>query len=292
MQACLPEWREFRVRTRYGGEIESSWTNVRLSDNSQLGIGMDITARNQAERALRASEEALRDSHRLKDEFLATLAHELRNPLAPISNALELIRMGPALEGTAKNALPVLERQLGVMVRLVDDLVDLSRISSGKIELRKERLDIAAVVQTAADNARSFLRSRNHQLTVITSSEAPLLVEGDPIRLHQVFSNLLNNAGKFTPPGGKVWVEVGREKNDAVVRVRDSGVGVSAPMLSQIFEMFVQGAAPGLEGKERGLGIGLSLVRRLLDLHGGTVSASSPGPDRGSEFVVRLPLNG
>jgi len=287
MQACLPEWRDFRVRTRSGGEVESSWTNVRLSDRTQLGIGIDITERKRAERALRASEEALRHAGRLKDEFLATLAHELRNPLSPMRSAVDLLRMADGASQGSK-ALAVLDRQIGVMVRLVDDLLDVSRITSGKIDLRKERLDLTAIARSALEANRTFFREKGVELTIAAPVE-PVPVDGDSVRLEQVLSNLLNNAAKFTPPGGKVLLAVEHQGDEAVVRVRDSGIGIAPDILPDIFGMFVQGDLEAAR-YHGGLGIGLSLVKRLAELHGGSAAASSAGLGQGSEFVVRLPL--
>jgi len=288
MQACRPEWRDFRVKARDGRVVESSWTNVRLSDDTQLGIGVDLTERKRVEAALRESEEALRHADRLKDEFLATLAHELRNPLSPMRNAVEILRDHGGDREAADHALAVLDRQLNVMVRLVDDLLDISRITRGKIELVRSLVDLDSILQRAIENTRPQFRENEHQLTYQLPG-GPLTVAGDPVRLEQIFANLLNNAAKFTPRGGVVTVEVTCHADEAAVRVRDTGIGIASDVLPRIFDTFVQGDR-SVDRARGGLGIGLSLVKRLVDLHGGEVEAFSAGRGQGSEFVVRLPL--
>src|SRR5262249_41590384 len=233
------------------------------------------------------SERALRDADRRKDEFLATLAHELRNPLAPVCNALELLRRSDSDPEVREYARSVMDRQLGQLVRLIDDLLDRSRITMGKLQLRKERMEAAGVFDSAVEAARPLLESRRHELTVSLPPE-PIVIEGDPTRLSQVLSNLLNNAAKYTERGGQVWLTAEHRDGEAVIRVRDSGMGIEAGHLPRIFEMFSQ-ISPALERSQGGLGIGLSLVRGLVELHGGTVEARSGGRGRGSEFVVRLP---
>jgi PAS domain S-box-containing protein len=229
----------------------------------------------------------LREADRRKDEFLAVLAHELRNPLAPLSNALQVMRLTAVNEQTAR-VRDMMERQVRQMTRLVDDLLDVSRITRGKIVLRKERLDLAEVVVSALEASRPLIEAERHELTV-TPSERPLFVEGDRARLAQVLSNLLTNAAKYTPEGGHIWLAVERRGPEAELRVRDNGVGIPAEMLSRVFEMFAQ-VERHLGRAQGGLGIGLTLVRSLVEMHGGTVRAYSGGPGQGSEFVVRLPL--
>jgi signal transduction histidine kinase len=238
----------------------------------------------------------LQETDRRKDEFLAMLGHELRNPLAPIRNALHLIRLrGDPPEGDVRESWDVIERQVEHLARLVDDLLDVSRITRGKINLQKERVDLAAVVGRAVEGSRPLLAARRHAFAVCPAGE-PLPVDADPVRLAQVFLNLLNNAAKYTPEGGGVTLTVekvppaaagGPER--ALVRVRDTGVGISKEMLASVFELFTQ-AASTLDRSEGGLGIGLTLVRRLVEMHGGSVRAFSEGPGRGSEFAVWLPL--
>ena len=245
------------------------------------GVAIDITERMRAE-------EALRQADRRKDEFLATLAHELRNPLAPIRNAVQLLRLD-ASGGTIQSAIEMLERQTTQMVRLIDDLLDVSRVSRGKIELRRERIELASVVNHAVEAARSH-DADGHELTVTLPSE-PIYLNADPIRLTQVIGNLLNNAYKFTPLGGCIRLLVERKDEHVVIRVQDTGIGIAADQLPHIFEMFSQ-VDTSLERSRAGLGIGLSLVQRLVELHGGTVEAHSKGIGLGAEFIIRLPMSG
>jgi PAS domain S-box-containing protein len=230
----------------------------------------------------------LREGDRRKDEFLATLAHELRNPLAPIRNGLQIMRLSDGDRLTIEQARTMMERQLTQMVHLVDDLLDLSRISRGKIELRKERVELAKVVQHAVETSRPAIEQAGHELTV-AMPPGPIFVDADTTRLAQVFANLLNNAAKYTERGGRVRLTVQRRGGEVVVSVKDSGIGIPAPMLSKVFEMFTQ-VDRNLERSQGGLGIGLSIVRRLVEMHDGTVEAHSDGDGKGSEFVVRLPL--
>ncbi len=230
--------------------------------------------------------EELREGDRRKDEFLATLAHELRNPLAPIRNSLQVMRLAGNNARAAEDSRATIERQVRQMVRLIDDLLDLSRISRGKLELRKERVELAAVLNSALETSRPLIEQSGHQLTVALPGE-PISLEADPTRLAQVFSNLLNNAAKYTERDGQIRLTAERKGDSVTVRVRDNGVGISAEMLPRIFEMFTQ-VGHSLERSQGGLGIGLTLVRRLAEMHGGTVEAHSAGPGCGSEFVVRL----
>ena len=243
------------------------------------GIAEDITERKHAE-------QALREADRRKDEFLAILAHELRNPLAPIAAALQLMKDregGPEMEDERAMA----ERQVRHMARLIDDLMDVSRISRGKVVLRKEVVDLTAIVARAAEAARPLLAERRHEF-IVSLSEEPVLLEADPMRLEQVLANLLGNAAKYTDPGGRIRLAAGRAGGRAVVRVRDTGIGIEPRMLSRVFGRFVQ-VERRLDRSRGGLGIGLSLVKGLVELHGGSVTARSEGPGRGSEFIVRLP---
>ena len=230
---------------------------------------------------------ALEEADRRKDEFLATLAHELRNPLAPIHNAMHLLRLTAANEGSPY-LLEMMERQVGYLVRLVDDLLEVSRITRGKIELRKQRVELSSIIDAAVETTRPLIESARHELTIALTQE-PLFLEADPVRLAQVFANLLNNAAKYTNQGGRIWVTAVREKNSAAVTVRDTGIGIAAAALPRVFDMFMQGDATKSRGGG-GLGIGLTLVRTLTEMHGGIVEARSEGPGKGSEFVVRLPL--
>jgi PAS domain S-box-containing protein len=248
----------------------------------------DISERKQLEEALREQAEALQASDRRKDEFLATLAHELRNPLAPILNSVQLLHLLQSKDPTLLQVCEILDRQTRHMARLVDDLLDLSRVARGQVRLRRERLDLAAVVRQAVQTSEPLIQARRHQLTV-TLPEQPLALEGDQARLVQVLTNLLNNAAKYTDQGGRIDLRAGREGEEAVIRVRDTGVGIPPELLPRIFDLFMQ-VEESRDRSQGGLGIGLALVRRLVELHGGTVSADSAGPGRGSEFVVRLPL--
>jgi signal transduction histidine kinase len=232
--------------------------------------------------------EELKDAAHRKDEFLAMLAHELRNPLAPVRNALHLMRRQFAGDAVLAQTGTMMERQVAHLVRLVDDLLDVSRITRDKIELRKEPLDLRAVVSRVVESVRPALDERGHHLEVALPAE-PVWVDADPARLEQVLENLLSNAGKYTPPGGHIRCAAGREGGEAVIRVQDDGIGIRPEMQARVFDLFQQ--ADRVPGRvSEGLGLGLTLVRRLVQLHGGTVVVHSAGPGRGSQFVVRLPL--
>jgi signal transduction histidine kinase len=240
------------------------------------------------EQRVRERTAALKEADRRKDEFLAMLAHELRNPLAPIRNALHVMQLAGDDVRALTEVRDMMERQVCHLVRLVDDLMDVSRISRGKIELRKQRLDVAAAVRNALEIARPLVEAAGHEVTLALPSE-PLVVEADPARLVQVVANLLNNASKYTEPGGRIWLSAARDAGHAVVRVQDTGIGIPTEMLPHVFDMFVQVDA-AVSRSQGGLGIGLTLVKRLVELHGGSVEAASGGPGLGSEFIVRLPL--
>jgi PAS domain S-box-containing protein len=230
----------------------------------------------------------LQEASRRKDEFLAMLAHELRNPLAPIRNGLQVMRMAGTDGALVERMRDMMDRQLTQLVRLVDDLLDVSRITRGKIELRKERVCLAAVIESALETSHPLVEAAKHRLSVDLPPD-PLAVTGDFTRLAQVVSNLLNNSAKYTPEGGRVWVSAAREGDRAAIRVRDDGTGISADMLPTVFDLFTQ-VDRTIDRAQGGLGIGLTLVRRLVEMHGGSVEARSDGAGRGSEFVVRLPL--
>ena len=250
-------------------------------------IARDITERKRLEDELRQVAAELSDANRQKDEFLATLAHELRNPLAPLRNALQIIRLSPDRDAR-EQARSLMERQLGQMVRLVDDLMDVSRITRGKVELRKERVQLSAVVGSAVETSRPLIEQMGHELTVRLPKH-PVVVDADPTRLAQVFANLLNNAAKYSDRGGHIWLTAERQGSDVVVSVKDTGIGIPPDKLTSIFDMFSQ-VDRSLEKAQGGLGIGLTLVRRLVEMHDGRVEARSEGIGRGSEFVVRLPV--
>jgi PAS domain S-box-containing protein len=233
------------------------------------------------------AEDALREADKRKDEFLATLAHELRNPLAPICNLLPL--MGRPGGARASDRLQVvIQRQVQQLVRLVDDLMDVSRVTRGKTELRKTPVRLEDVVRSAIEESQPLLDSAGHHLSVSVPDE-PLILDADPVRLTQVFANLINNAARYTANGGQIWLTVYRDKNDAVVSLRDNGIGIEPAMLPRVFEMFAQ-ETHSSGGSHGGLGIGLTLVENLVKMHGGSVEAKSEGPGRGSQFIVRLPL--
>jgi signal transduction histidine kinase len=222
-----------------------------------------------------------------KDEFLAMLAHELRNPLAPIRNTISILRLSGGKQ-PASQLWEMMERQVGHMVRLVDDLLEVSRITRGKIDLRKDRIELSLVVASAVETSRPLVEAGNHRLAITLPGDS-LVVEGDATRLAQVFANLLNNAAKYTDPGGEIALVAEQDAGDVVVRVRDNGVGIAPDALPRIFDMFMQAGLPG-RSLQPGLGIGLTLARSLVELHGGSIEARSDGPGRGAEFTVRLPL--
>jgi two-component system CheB/CheR fusion protein len=238
--------------------------------------------------AERERADELAEASRHKDEFLATLAHELRNPLAPIRNAVQYLGMEGLKEPDVRTARDMIARQVAVMVRLIDDLLDVSRISRNKLDLRKQQVELAAVVESAVESSRPLIQQCGHELTVSLPPQ-PVHLDADPVRLSQVFSNLLNNAAKYTKLRGHIWLTAEREGSDAVVSVRDNGIGIPGDMLARVFDMFTQ-VDRSLERSQGGLAIGLTLVRRLVEMHDGSIEARSNGPDQGSEFVVRLPL--
>jgi PAS domain S-box-containing protein len=244
------------------------------------GIATDITAQKN-------TEEALRQADRRKDIFLATLSHELRNPLAPIRHAARLLRLPRTSPRDVERAQEIIERQSQHLSRLLDDLLDVSRITRGSVELRKQLVSISSTIDTALEAARPLIEARGHTLTVDVSPQ-PMYVYADGVRLSQVLANLLTNAAKYTPNGGSIRIQGRREKGMVVLRVMDNGVGIAPDVLPRIFEMFSQGRSER-QHAEGGLGIGLALVRGLLELHGGTVEARSAGTGRGSEFIVRVP---
>ena len=276
-----------------GGRRHVSLTISPLKDDAGNVVGAskivrDMTDRKRAEDDLQRLAADLSEADRRKNEFLAMLAHELRNPLAPISNAARVLRLGGGTGEAVRSASEMLERQVGQMSRLVDDLLDMSRITRGRIELRTRRIELAPVIQQAVEAVRAQYKTMNHELTV-TLPARPLHVEADPARLAQVVGNLLNNACKFTDSGGQVWLTVEEAHGQAVICVRDNGIGVAAEHLPRLFDMFAQ-VDTSLERSRDGLGIGLTLVKTLVDMHGGSVEAQSAGPGRGSTFTVRLPI--
>lgn len=250
-------------------------------------IGMAVD-RKRLETELRRRADELAEADRRKDEFLAMLAHELRNPLAPILHAVQLVGMPGASADDLRASHTIIRGQVEQMARLVDDLLDVSRITRGQITLRMEPIQLSDVIMQAVESCRPLIESNRHTLEVLPSPE-PLEVRGDATRLVQVVTNLLNNAAKYTDEGGHIWLALARDGENAVVSVRDSGIGISPDMLPRIFDLFTQ-AARSLARSQGGLGIGLTLVRRLVELHGGSILAHSGGLGQGSEFAVRLPL--
>jgi PAS domain S-box-containing protein len=248
----------------------------------------DISTHVAARTAVEESREALKDADRRKDEFLATLAHELRTPLAPIHNALEILRLSGRDGAVARSVYEMMGRQVNHMVRLVDDLMEVSRITRGKIDLQKQRVELAAVVGSAVETTRPLIDAAGHLLTVDLGAE-PFELDADPVRLAQVFGNLLNNAAKYTPNGGQITLRAEQRGTHVVVSVRDNGGGIRPDVLGQVFDPFVQGERSYTRSKG-GLGIGLTLARSIVALHGGTIEARSAGLGQGSEFTVRLPL--
>ncbi|MGJ0392164.1 MAG: PAS domain S-box protein [Methylocystis sp.] len=235
----------------------------------------------------KTAEESLRNADRRKDEFIALLAHELRNPLVPIHNGVHLLKAREQKSGAVHDGplLDMMERQVANLVRLVDDLLEISRIASGRIKLRREPTDVVSVLRSSMETSRASIEIARHEATFLEPSE-PLFVDGDPVRLGQIFANILNNAVKYTPEGGRIDIKVERRGRTAVVTVRDNGRGIGPQDLPHVFDAFARGDKSG----DGGLGIGLALVRKLVELHGGTVEATSEGPGQGSAFIVSLPL--
>jgi PAS domain S-box-containing protein len=248
----------------------------------------DISAQVEARKAVEESREALKEADRRKDEFLATLAHELRTPLAPIHNALQILRLAGKDGAVARSVYDMMDRQVAHMVRLVDDLMEVSRITRGKIELRRQRVDLGTIIRSAVETTRPLIDASGHLLTVDLGRE-PLELDADAVRLAQVFGNLLNNAAKYTPNGGQITLRAERRDDNVSVSVRDNGEGIRADVLPQVFDPFVQGER-NYTRSQGGLGIGLTLARSIVALHGGSVEARSAGLGQGSEFIVRLPL--
>jgi PAS domain S-box-containing protein len=275
---------EARFRLKNGEERTGVIGSAVVAINSRpcvLSSVIDITERKQME-------EALKRADRRKDEFLAMLAHELRNPLAPIRNAAQVLKLVGVSDAHQQWACEVIERQTQHLTRLVDDLLDVSRITQGKITLSRAPLDLATIILRAVEASRPLIDTRRHQLTIALPLE-PVRVEGDLFRLVQVVGNLLNNAAKYTDEGGQIQIAAQQEGAEAVIRVRDNGMGLSTDLLPHVFDLFTQ-ADCSLDRSQGGLGIGLTLVWQLVDLHDGRVEARSDGPGQGSEFIVRLPV--
>jgi PAS domain S-box-containing protein len=299
LERCLRDWTsatttgscyETEYRVRRASDASWRWHLSRglpIRDDhgaivNWFGTCTDIEDQKQVQAALRDTEERLRRELRRKDEFLAMLGHELRNPLTPILGAVQLLK-----ERARADELDIIERAALHMTRLVDDLLDVARITRGRVQLRKEIVELASVVDRATEAVRPLLEARRHRL-VVEVPRSGCAVDADPMRLAQVIGNLLNNAAKYTEPGGTIAVRATHDANELALSVTDTGIGISAGDLDSVFDLFAQGAR-SLDRSEGGLGIGLTLARNLVERHGGRLEASSPGPGRGSEFTVRLP---
>lgn len=283
----------FSRRGNLLGMISTQWTHNHTPSDRDLNLldilarqAADLIERKIAEDALQQSQAALIAEDRRKDEFLATLAHELRNPLSPITSALQILRMGP--QENQKEIFAMMDRQIGHVVRIIDDLLDVSRIRQGKIDLRKRRIVIQSAIRDAIEASSPLIASKEHQL-VLHLSDEPIWVYADLTRIAQVIGNLINNAAKYTPRNGTVTISLTTDEDHAVCSVTDSGIGIPADMLPKIFELFAQ-VDNHLERSQGGLGIGLSLVKRLLEMHGGDIEVHSMGENRGSIFTLRLPI--
>ena len=277
---------EFRIVRPSDGVMRWLHVNGRTIPNAdapprRIGVTIDITDRKR-------DEQALQEADRRKNDFLATLAHELRNPLAPIRNAVELLRMRNPLPVDKRGPAEVIDRQTRALTRLVDDLLDISRITQNRLELRREPASLSAIVEGAVEASRPLIDAGGHVLD-ISMPEEPIVLLADVTRLSQVLSNLLNNAARYSDKKGRIHVEVRREAADAVVRITDEGIGIPATMLHRVFDMFVQVDRAHERGRG-GLGVGLALSRQLVEMHGGRISAHSPGPGLGSTFEVRIPI--
>jgi len=263
----------------------------RETDLERIGYTValtDITLRKHLEEELKHRMEELKMIDRRKDDFLATLAHELRNPLAPIRNAAAILKRINVPNPELQWCRDIIDQQVSQISRLLDDLLDLSRITRDRLELRKVRIELRRIIDAAVQISRPVIDEFEHDLTVSIPSE-PIDVDADELRLAQVLSNLLNNAAKYTDPGGKICLTAERHENNIIIRIKDTGIGIPPDKLSEIFEMFSQ-LQRSLEQTRQGLGVGLTLVKRLVEMHAGTIEARSEGLGKGAEFIVRLPI--
>ena len=274
------------MRRKDGQQFWASGVTTALRGPSGEIVGYSKVMRDLTDR--KRAEESLQEADRRKDEFLAVLAHELRNPLAPLRNSLNILQLTACDDPATERVCQTMERQVNHLVRLVDDLLEVSRITRGKIELRKETVELASVARNAIETSRPLIDAAGLQLA-ITLPQEPVTLHGDPVRLGQVFANLLNNAAKYTNRGGQIWFTARKENEHVLISVRDTGIGISKEILPKVFDMFMQ-ADRATDRAQGGLGIGLTLVRSLVEMHGGSVTARSEGPGHGSEFVVQLPL--
>ncbi|WP_181885336.1 GAF domain-containing sensor histidine kinase [Trinickia dinghuensis] len=275
------------------GVISTHWKQPHQPSERRLRLldiiarqAADLIERTTAEEALRLRTRQLVEADKRKDEFLATLAHELRNPLAPIQNGLAVLKIGK--DEAVPLVLPMMERQLAHMVRLIDDLLDVSRVSRGLIVLKRERIELRTVIESALETSRPLLVAAEHRLAVEIPVQ-PVWLDADLTRVAQVLSNVLNNAAKYTPRGGRIELAAESSGDRVVVKIRDTGIGISKAMLTGIFEMFAQ-AEQSMDRAQGGLGLGLSVAKRLIEMHAGTIEAQSDGPGQGSTFIIRLPI--
>jgi PAS domain S-box-containing protein len=286
MEAPDPGWIDLEMATRDGHTVQTSWSNVRLSDGSRIGIGVDISERKAREAELVAARSTAEQANRAKDQFLAMLGHELRNPLSAIGSAVAVLERLEINDLRGLRATQIIARQTQHLARLMDDLLDVGRVVTGKITLERRSMDLLAAARRAVATLRAAGVTERHDVAV---DGHPVWVHGDATRLEQVVTNLVSNALKFTPPGGTIRVWAGLEDAGAVLRVSDTGAGMSAELLPRIFDLFVQGDQTA-DRASGGLGIGLTLVRQLVELHGGRIEARSAGAGQGSVFTIRLPL--
>ena len=285
MDSVREGWRDIGMTTRDGQLLQTSWSNIRLPDNTRIGIGLDVTERKRTEGERERARAEAEETNRIKDEFFAMLGHELRNPLGAITTALHVIDTGGPGDERSAQARDFVTRQVRHLVRLVDDLLDVTRLTTGKITLGRRPVDLAAVARRVM-GALSATTPTHH---LQCDASGSVWIEADETRLEQILNNLVGNAVKFTPAGGRVMVDVASRGDEAVLRVEDTGAGIPDDLLPRIFDLFVQGQT-GLHRPAPGLGIGLTMVKRLVDLHGGRIEAVSDGPGRGSVFTVRFPL--
>ena len=284
MDSMREGWRDVAMTTRDGQILETSWSNIRLPDDTRIGIGLDVTERRRAEDERERARAQAEEASRIKDEFFAMLGHELRNPLGAITTALHVIDTVEPGDQRSAQAREIVARQVRHLVRLVDDLLDVTRLATGKITLGRHPVDLAALARRVV----TTLAATTPTLRLQVQADGSAWIEADETRLEQILANLLGNAVKFTPAGGRVTVAVETRDHEATLRVEDTGAGIPADLLPRIFDLFVQGHT-GLHRPAPGLGIGLTLVKRLVDLHEGRIEVESEGPGRGSTFAVRFP---
>jgi PAS domain S-box-containing protein len=295
----IAEFERFRLRAAQGEALYDVETVRRTKSGSLVHVNLSAAPLYESGRVTgimkiisdvtdrRKAEEALRNSARTKDEFLATLAHELRNPLAPLRNAIEILQMQGERSPESQWALDIMSRQMKQMTRLIDDLLDIARITGNKLELKKEVIPLSDVLRVAIETSKPLIESSGHEFSV-SIPDRPVQLKGDMVRIAQAISNLLNNAAKYTESGGHIWLTAECRGHEVVIIVRDSGIGISAEMLPHVFDMFRQGERAS--GSKAGLGIGLTLAKRLIKMHHGSIHVESKGHGKGSSFAVHLPI--